>query len=204
MSAAGIAYLVAKALDSTNIDLAKLAVIGNVGGDMMARENCGLVGPAREIVQDGVEYGNILVRGGRDLNCYGTSTRPLHVCLGYCDDPLYRRDLEQHERSTPVPRAARRRTEEPAGGRVARLGRTPVRGPAHDHQRPCPATHRPREGDRPPARRDLHLPRRTGADAAPERLRVRHPPERLRPVGKTPDREQHLPRGARGGGLSRR
>lgn len=53
----------------------------------MARENCGLVGPAREIVQDGVEYGNILVRGGRDLNCYGTSTRPLHVCLGYCDDP---------------------------------------------------------------------------------------------------------------------
>ena len=85
MSAAGVAYLVAKAIDSTNIDLAKLAVIGNVG-DMMARENCGLVGPAREIVQDGVEYGNILVRD-HDLNCYGTSTRPIHTCLGYCDDP---------------------------------------------------------------------------------------------------------------------
>ncbi|MFY9193745.1 MAG: DHH family phosphoesterase, partial [Methanoculleus sp.] len=35
MSAAGVAYLVAKTIDSTSIDLAKLAVIGNVG-DMMA------------------------------------------------------------------------------------------------------------------------------------------------------------------------
>ena len=85
LSAAGIAYLVAKAIDPANTDLAKLAVVGNVG-DMMARENCGLVGPAREIVRDGVEYGNIVVQE-RDLNCYGTSTRPVHVCLGYCDDP---------------------------------------------------------------------------------------------------------------------
>jgi len=85
MSAAGLAYLVAKTLDPTNIDLAKLAVIGNVG-DMMARENCGLIGPAREIVQDGVEYGNIIVQS-RDLNCYGLSTRPVHICLGYCDEP---------------------------------------------------------------------------------------------------------------------
>ena len=85
MSAAGIAYLVAKAIDPASTDLAKLAVVGNVG-DMMARENCGLVGPARDIVQDGVEYGNIIVQKP-DLNCYGTSTRPVHVCLGYCDDP---------------------------------------------------------------------------------------------------------------------
>ena len=77
MSAAGVAYLVAKTIDPTSTDLAKLAVVGNVG-DMMARENCGLVGPAREIVQDGVEYGNIIV--GTDLNCYGISTRPVHVC----------------------------------------------------------------------------------------------------------------------------
>ncbi len=85
MSAAGVAYLMAKELDRDNIDLAKLAVVGNVG-DMMARENCGLVGPAREIVEDGVAAGNVLVRK-RDLNCYGTSTRPIHVCLGYSDDP---------------------------------------------------------------------------------------------------------------------
>ncbi|MDN7023992.1 DHH family phosphoesterase [Methanoculleus sp. FWC-SCC1] len=85
MSAAGVAYLMAKELDPGNIDLAKLAVVGNVG-DMMARETCGLVGPAREIVEDGVAAGNVLVRK-RDLNCYGTSTRPIHVCLGYSDDP---------------------------------------------------------------------------------------------------------------------
>ncbi len=86
LSAAGLAYLIAKEIDGDNIDLAKLAVIGNVG-DMMARETCGLVGPARAIVQDGVNYGNIVVRE-RDLNCYGISTRPVHICLGYSNDPF--------------------------------------------------------------------------------------------------------------------
>jgi RecJ-like exonuclease len=86
LSAAGLAYLVARRLDPDNCDLAKIAVIGNVG-DMMAREHCGLTGPAREIVEDGVSHGSILVRT-HDLNCYGTSTRPLHVCLSYNDDPF--------------------------------------------------------------------------------------------------------------------
>ena len=86
LSAAGLAYLVAHRLDPDNCDLAKIAVIGNVG-DMMAREHRGLTGPAREIVDDGVSHGSILVRP-HDLNCYGTSTRPLHVCLAYMDDPF--------------------------------------------------------------------------------------------------------------------
>lgn len=83
-SAAGAAYLVARAIDGDNRDLAKLAVIGNVG-DMMAREDCGLIGPARRIVDDGIEYGNVEAR--TDLNCYGISTRPLANCLAYTDDP---------------------------------------------------------------------------------------------------------------------
>ena len=87
MSAAGVSYLIAKEMDNINIDLAKLAVVGNVG-DMMAREKCGLVGPAREIiVEDGVRYGNVEVRK-RDLNCYGTATRPVHLSLTYNDDPF--------------------------------------------------------------------------------------------------------------------
>lgn len=86
LSAAGLTYLVARRLDPDNLDLAKIAVIGNVG-DMMAREHCGLTGPAREIVDDGVSHGSIVVRP-HDLNCYGTSTRPLHVCLSYNDDPF--------------------------------------------------------------------------------------------------------------------
>ncbi|OPX65535.1 MULTISPECIES: DHH family phosphoesterase [unclassified Methanoregula] len=87
MSAAGVSYLVSKELDSANTDLAMLAVIGNVG-DMMAREKCGLVGPARDIiVEDGARHGSVEVRK-KDLNCYGTSTRPLHLSLAYNDDPF--------------------------------------------------------------------------------------------------------------------
>jgi RecJ-like exonuclease len=87
MSAAGVSYLVAKELDSANTDLAQLAVIGNVG-DMMAREKCGLTGPARDIiVEDGARHGSVEVRK-KDLNCYGTATRPLHLSLAYNDDPF--------------------------------------------------------------------------------------------------------------------
>jgi single-stranded-DNA-specific exonuclease len=89
MSAAGVSYFIAQQIDSANIDLAKLAVIGNVG-DMMAREKCGLVGPARDkIVEDGVRHGSVEVRK-RDLNCYGTSTRPVYLSLAYNDDPFVR------------------------------------------------------------------------------------------------------------------
>ncbi len=86
MSAAGVAYLVACAIDSANTDLSRLAVVGNVG-DMMAREDCGLVGPAREIAVEGAEAGWIEIVP-RNLNFYGISTRPLHVCLAYNDDPF--------------------------------------------------------------------------------------------------------------------
>jgi single-stranded-DNA-specific exonuclease len=87
MSAAGVSYLVAKQMDCSNTDLAKLAIVGNVG-DMMARENCGLTGPVREvIVEDGIRHGNVEVRK-RDLNCYGTATRPIHLSLAYNDDPF--------------------------------------------------------------------------------------------------------------------
>jgi RecJ-like exonuclease len=87
MSAAGVSYFIAKHLDRVNIDLAKLAIIGNVG-DMMAREKCGLVGPARDIiVEDGVWHRSVDVRK-KDLNCYGTATRPLHLSLAYNDDPF--------------------------------------------------------------------------------------------------------------------
>jgi len=87
MSAAGVSYLIAKQLDDVNIDLAKLAIIGNVG-DMMAREKCGLVGPVRDIiVEDGVRHQSVEVRK-KDLNCYGTATRPLYLSLAYNDDPF--------------------------------------------------------------------------------------------------------------------
>jgi single-stranded-DNA-specific exonuclease len=87
MSAAGVSYLVARQLDGVNMDLAMLSVIGNVG-DMMAREMCGLVGPARDIiVEDGIRHGSVEVRK-KDLNCYGTATRPVYLSLAYNDDPF--------------------------------------------------------------------------------------------------------------------
>lgn len=84
-SAAGVAYMVARKLDPANTDLAELAVVGNVG-DMMARETCGLVGIARWIADEGAETGRIRIVKG--LNCYGLSTRPLHLCLANSNDPL--------------------------------------------------------------------------------------------------------------------
>ncbi len=84
MSAAGVAYLVARSMDDVNRDLAKLAVIGNIG-DMMDRETLRLTGPAREIVSDGIGYGNVEI-WEHDLNIYGISTRPLPNSLAYSDD----------------------------------------------------------------------------------------------------------------------
>lgn len=86
LSAAGVAYLIATEMDGDNVDLSRLAVVGNIG-DMMAREDCGLVGPARDIAREGAERGFLEIRS-RDLNAYGTSTRPLHLCLAYNDDPF--------------------------------------------------------------------------------------------------------------------
>lgn len=86
LAASGVVYLVARALDPKNTDLAKLAVIGNVG-DMMARTDLGLTGPSREIAEDGVRHGSIEVVK-KDLNCFGISTRPVHLCLSYNDDPF--------------------------------------------------------------------------------------------------------------------
>ncbi|MDD1728122.1 MAG: DHH family phosphoesterase [Methanospirillum sp.] len=84
MSAAGVAYLVAREMDDINRDLAKLAIVGNIG-DMMDRENLKLTGPAHEILADGVGYGNVEV-WEHDLNIYGISTRPLPNALAYSDD----------------------------------------------------------------------------------------------------------------------
>ena len=83
-SAAGIAYLIAKELDNTNKDLAKLGIVGNVG-DMMDREDLCLTGLSRVILKDAVDHGNVEI-WERDLNIYGISTRPLPNALAYTDD----------------------------------------------------------------------------------------------------------------------
>ena len=83
-SAAGIAYLIARELDSTNKDLAKLGIVGNVG-DMMDREDLRLTGLSHAILKDAIDHGNVEI-WERDLNIYGISTRPLPNALAYTDD----------------------------------------------------------------------------------------------------------------------
>ncbi|HJJ46657.1 MAG TPA: DHH family phosphoesterase [Methanocorpusculum sp.] len=84
-SAAGICYLVALNMNPNNYDLAKLSIVGNVG-DMMARESCRLVGIVHWIAEDAERKGVLTAR--TCLNCYGLSTRALHLCLSNCDDPV--------------------------------------------------------------------------------------------------------------------
>jgi len=84
-SAAGICYLVAHALNGANSDLCKLAVVGNVG-DMMARENGRLCGVVHRIAEEGEQNGFVRIRYG--INCYGLSTRALHLSLSNCDEPI--------------------------------------------------------------------------------------------------------------------
>ncbi len=84
-SAAGICYLVARWMNNANVDLSKLAVVGNVG-DMMARENGRLCGISRWIAEEGERNGYVQIRYG--INCYGLSTRAMHLSLSNCDDPM--------------------------------------------------------------------------------------------------------------------
>ena len=84
-SAAGITYLVARRINPENTDLSKLSVVGNVG-DMMARETGRLTGIAHWIAEDAESHGHLKMVQG--LNCYGLSTRALHLSLSNCDDPV--------------------------------------------------------------------------------------------------------------------
>ncbi len=80
ISAAGVCYFFAKALDEKNIDSAYLAVIGAIGD---VQENKGFVGLNQEILKDA--EGKLEIRNG--LRMFGAQTRPLHKLLMFSTDP---------------------------------------------------------------------------------------------------------------------
>ncbi|GEM_PF-503527 len=84
ISASGIAYLFAKALNKKNIDLLPLALVGAVGDvqDFSGK----LIGLNAEIVKEGSEAG--IVRVEKDLRLYGRVTRPLVQFLMYSTSPM--------------------------------------------------------------------------------------------------------------------
>jgi len=85
LSGAGTCYFLARALESGEIDnrdLAALAIVGAIG-DMQAREE-GLIGPNKNIAQEGAEKGVLNIKP--DLSFYGKQTRPLPKLLEYSSE----------------------------------------------------------------------------------------------------------------------
>ncbi|MDR3281998.1 MAG: DHH family phosphoesterase [Candidatus Methanoplasma sp.] len=81
---AGMTYLLSKAVDPANEDLAYLAVIGAVGDFQDDREGR-LVGYNTAILKDAIAAGD--VTASEDLRFYGRDTRPLTQYLQYGGDP---------------------------------------------------------------------------------------------------------------------
>ena len=86
LSGAGVAYLVAKALDSNNIDLAYLAVVGALGDLQDKYEKRKLGGANENIVEDAVKAGYLKVE--TDLLFFGRETRPIHQALARTTTPF--------------------------------------------------------------------------------------------------------------------
>ncbi|MEE8167977.1 MAG: DHH family phosphoesterase [Candidatus Hydrothermarchaeales archaeon] len=84
ISGAGMAYLLAKAMDSRNMDLSGLAVVGAIGDIQDADGK--LIGPNKDILEDGVKAGVVKVE--KDLRLFGRQTRPLYKALEYTTDPF--------------------------------------------------------------------------------------------------------------------
>ncbi len=86
ISGAGVAYAVAKALDSSNTDLAALAVVGALGDSQDRNAKRELMSLNHAIVADGVAAGCLQVE--TDLTLYGRETRPVHKALAYTTNPF--------------------------------------------------------------------------------------------------------------------
>jgi len=86
VSGAGMAYLVARAMDTRNTDLSALGVVGALG-DMQDRgEERSLHGLNSIIAEDGVKAGCLKL--DKDLVLYGRETRPIHRALAYTSNPF--------------------------------------------------------------------------------------------------------------------
>lgn len=86
ISGAGTAYLVAKALDETNVDLASVATVGALGDLQDKYEHKKLGGVNEIIVEDGVKSGFLKLE--TDLLFFGRETRPIHKALAYTTNPF--------------------------------------------------------------------------------------------------------------------
>ncbi len=84
ISGAGVAFLLAVAVDPKNVDLSELAIVGATG-DLQRYYGKGFVGVNKAILEVAKENGIVQVR--RDLTFFGINTRPLPFLLEYATDP---------------------------------------------------------------------------------------------------------------------
>ena len=87
ISASGTSYIVARALDQNNKDLAELAIIGAIGDSQMGSIGAewGLQGLNKEIVKEAVTSQK--VNHIKGLRIWGRLSRPIHRALEYSIDP---------------------------------------------------------------------------------------------------------------------
>ena len=85
ISAAGLAYLVARNVSPANTDLSALAVVGALGDMQDKNKNRQLRGLNELAVQDAVSRG--CVKTDRDLLFFGRETRPIHRALALTTTP---------------------------------------------------------------------------------------------------------------------
>jgi len=85
ISAAGVAYLVARAVDETNLDLSMLGIVGALGDMQDKNDARALAGLNEIIVSDAISSGT--ARVDSDLVIYGRETRPIFRALAYTTSP---------------------------------------------------------------------------------------------------------------------
>jgi len=111
LSGAGAAYLVAKAVDKANVDLAGIAVVGALGDLQDKYDQRRLGGPNSAIMEDAINVGHLNVE--TDLLFFGRETRPIHKALACTTNPFISGISGEEDKSLAF---------------LARLGITPKRG----------------------------------------------------------------------------
>lgn len=86
ISGAGTAYLIAKSLDTKNVDLSPLGLVGCLGDQQDKGPKRTLKGLNAEILADGVQAK--LVEVTQDLILFGRQTRPIHRAMASTTTPF--------------------------------------------------------------------------------------------------------------------
>ena len=86
VSGSGVAYFAARAVNSANVDLAPIALVGALGDMQDKYEQRSLQSLNEIIVNDGVSTG--LLKVEKDLIFFGRETRPIHKMLATTTNPF--------------------------------------------------------------------------------------------------------------------